>query len=455
MIPTTLIPITDIKVGDRYRTDLGDIASLAESIRTLGQIQPCVVDQHMNLVAGRRRLAARESLKLPDCPVTFLEVLTEADRFALELEENIQREDTKWQDNVCAVERIHRYKVRENALVGKSWTIIDTGVLVGKGKSYVHYCNELAKYIRAADKDIIAAEGPSEAIKVLAKRAEDVAQKRLAELTIPKVSIPVKATITPTDAPDLLAGLVDDSPVVIPLSKMLVYGPWEEKLQTVSKQFDHIICDPPYAIDMRMLDQTNTGHDNIQRVVDTHQVEQNVMMLEAFIGAAYKEMKDNGFLVMWCDYSMWETLCDNGRDAGFNVQKWPFIWCKTHPCLNQAAQYNTTKNHEPCIIMRKGKALIPKPVMSSYVLASNDSAKATFKHPFAKPFEVWKALIEAVTIPGEVVLDPFAGCGSSTVTALQLNRRVLAIEKDETHWPGLVENVSRFYKTRFNSVRFE
>jgi ParB family chromosome partitioning protein len=57
--------ISDIRVGDnRHRRELGDIAGLAESIRTIGLLHPITVDAEGNLLAGARRLAACKQLGL-------------------------------------------------------------------------------------------------------------------------------------------------------------------------------------------------------------------------------------------------------------------------------------------------------------------------------------------------------------------------------------------------------
>jgi ParB-like chromosome segregation protein Spo0J len=54
--------ITDIAVVDRHRTDLGDVAGLADSMRDVGQQQPITITSDMRLVAHERRLAAAKKL---------------------------------------------------------------------------------------------------------------------------------------------------------------------------------------------------------------------------------------------------------------------------------------------------------------------------------------------------------------------------------------------------------
>lgn len=63
--------IKDIKLGDRFRQDLGDYKKLAKSIEEIGLLHPVVVNEDNVLIAGARRLeACAEILKWKDIPVT-------------------------------------------------------------------------------------------------------------------------------------------------------------------------------------------------------------------------------------------------------------------------------------------------------------------------------------------------------------------------------------------------
>ncbi|GDX27213.1 hypothetical protein LBMAG12_15870 [Actinomycetes bacterium] len=54
--------IADIKVGSRHRKDMGDLTSLAESIRQEGLLQPIGVTEKLELVFGERRLRAHRDI---------------------------------------------------------------------------------------------------------------------------------------------------------------------------------------------------------------------------------------------------------------------------------------------------------------------------------------------------------------------------------------------------------
>lgn len=89
----TRMKVSEITVGERRRSDMGDIAGLATSIQEYGLLHPIIVDDDGVLIAGGRRLAAMVKLGFEDVPVRRWQTLGEDDRRIIELEENLQRKD--------------------------------------------------------------------------------------------------------------------------------------------------------------------------------------------------------------------------------------------------------------------------------------------------------------------------------------------------------------------------
>lgn len=56
-----------------------------------------------------------------------------------------------------------------------------------------------------------------------------------------------------------------------------------------------------------------------------------------------------------------------------------------------------------------------------------------YDHPCAKPIRQWRWLINRVSLPGEIVCDPFMGSGTTLEAAKYLNRRVIGIEIEERY----------------------
>lgn len=90
--------IKDIKIGDRFRKDLGDYQALAESIKEVGLLHPVVINEDNILVAGARRLeACAEILGWKEIPVT---VVTMKDILKGEFHENSNRKDFTVEESV-------------------------------------------------------------------------------------------------------------------------------------------------------------------------------------------------------------------------------------------------------------------------------------------------------------------------------------------------------------------
>jgi ParB/RepB/Spo0J family partition protein len=108
-----LMRIDQIQVGFRYRKDLGDLWSLADSISEVGLLHPVVVTPEGRLIAGQRRLEACLLLGWKDVPVTVVDLYQAARG---EAHENFVRKDLLPSEIVAlkrAIEPLERRAARE------------------------------------------------------------------------------------------------------------------------------------------------------------------------------------------------------------------------------------------------------------------------------------------------------------------------------------------------------
>ncbi len=70
---------------------------------------------------------------------------------------------------------------------------------------------------------------------------------------------------------------------------------------------------------------------------------------------------------------------------------------------------------------------------TSIVPANGTIERKLYSNPFAKPFEAWKFLIQAVAHPGQVIFDPFAGQCSCPRACINLGFEFRAIEIEQHH----------------------
>jgi site-specific DNA-methyltransferase (adenine-specific) len=82
------------------------------------------------------------------------------------------------------------------------------------------------------------------------------------------------------------------------------------------------------------------------------------------------------------------------------------------------------------------KLCVPVPLWQSNVWtlgAPTTDEKQFGKHPTQKPIALIERCLLASTNPGDLVLDPFMGGGTTAIAALRLNRGCVGIEWDESH----------------------
>lgn len=473
---TISIPSIQRAVRIRSREKYGDIKSIACSISDIGLIEPIVLskeaDGSYKLVAGDRRITALEHLGFtelfhgttldPQRPgFIFADEVPEDKRIEAELDENLHRLQMDWIDETLAIDKIHKLKQKTNV----KWGVRQTAaVMKGSDRTKVSYAVRIAKFLRAGDAELLACKNMSDAIATMIKRKEDEALAELQRRVMPKVdalpSSPVAFDTASLDSfldtfnipfgkegdatsktqdpnqkvessPGATKVPTSVAPIDIPFSSMFRHGDAIELLASYPVDcFDHIVTDPPYGIDM-----SNFDEKQVASVAATHDVTQNISMFEPFLRHAFRIVKPQGFLVFFYDLDHHEKLQHLAEDVGWRVQRWPFLACKSSPCRNQAPQYNTTKNYEAVMFLRKDdKTVLRKPVTSSWKSYDFSIERELYSNPFAKPFELWKDLFDMIAFTGQRILDPFCGEMSSCRAAANCGLIPSGIEIDEKHF---------------------
>lgn len=85
------VEISRITVKKRLRKELGDLASLVNSLNTYGQLYPIIINKRYELISGQRRLEAAKHLGWTSIKTIFMDKSTSLEMLEMEMEENIER----------------------------------------------------------------------------------------------------------------------------------------------------------------------------------------------------------------------------------------------------------------------------------------------------------------------------------------------------------------------------
>jgi site-specific DNA-methyltransferase (adenine-specific) len=185
---------------------------------------------------------------------------------------------------------------------------------------------------------------------------------------------------------------------------------------------DAIITDPPYGINY--VSQTGA------------KIKNDKSPFIWFLYDAFRVLKSGesgrGSLVCFTRWDVQQTFIDAMKLAGFNVRS-EVIWDKVvHGMGDCKTQFAPT--HENIIFAIKGKYSFPGHRPKDIVTFSRITGNQQMVHPTEKPVGLLANLITSVTKPGDLILDPFAGSGSTLVAAKKTGRRFIGVELDDDYY---------------------
>ncbi len=176
---------------------------------------------------------------------------------------------------------------------------------------------------------------------------------------------------------------------------------------------DLVLTDPPYLVNYR--DRTGRSIANDR---------ESTWVSPAFAQIAWV-MKDNACCVSFYGWQAVDTFMSAWRAAGLHP-----VAHLVFPKRYASSRGTFAAYHEQAYVLAKTPRLrVANPVPD--VLPWSYTGNAL--HPTQKPVEALRPIIAALTKPGDLVLDPFCGSGSTLVAAQALGRDHLGIELDESH----------------------
>lgn len=203
-----------------------------------------------------------------------------------------------------------------------------------------------------------------------------------------------------------------------------------QKLIDDGVKVDHIICDPPYNIDIADWD--------------------NDFDFEKACELCYKLLKNNGNLII---FNGWSGVCNtiNLFSKKFKLMNW-IVWDRIK---GRGAKKNFVSTREDILWFSNAEEPTFHKLQSNIKKATagmgekNGEENRTLSnvwsdispivpwsqeknsHPSQKPIELMERCVNIWTNPGEVILDFTMGSGSTGRAALNCHRKFIGIERDK------------------------
>ena len=351
------------------------VNKLRSSLREFGFVNPVIIDQDKNVIAGHGRLMAAKEEGITEVPCVLVDYLTEAQKKAYILADNRYAQDAGWDEELLRLEI--------EALEGMDFDVSLTGF----------DDQEIADLF--ADDESTGAEDDDFDLSDALEKAAFVERGDVWQ--VGRHRLMCGDATSPEDVATLMDG----------------------------KKANLIITDPPYNVAFESSDGLSIKNDKME----------NDKFYE-FLLAAFKNMaehleKGGSAYVFHAD-----TEGLNFRkafiDAGFHLSGC-CIWVKNSLVLGRS---DYQWQHEPVLygFLQNGKHYWSKNAGRSQTTIWNfDKPKKNKNHPTSKPLDLLAYPIGNSSQENAIVIDTFGGSGSTLMTCEQTNRICHTMELDEKY----------------------
>ena len=226
------------------------------------------------------------------------------------------------------------------------------------------------------------------------------------------------------------------------MTNQIILGDCFEVLKTIPKNsIDLILIDPPYLISRnsnftnysdKISPELKIKYGNLS--IDFGDWDKSELDWNYLFGEYNRILKNGGQLIIF--YDIWKSnelklMADKYKLKQHRVCQ----WVKTNPVpvnsklnyLSNAIEYFFcfTKGKNPTFNSEYDKGIYTFPICHG---------KERTEHPTQKPLELIKSIIKKHTNEDDIVVDTFAGSGTTGVACVELKRKFILIEKEENYF---------------------
>ena len=185
---------------------------------------------------------------------------------------------------------------------------------------------------------------------------------------------------------------------------------------------DLVLTDPPYLVNYVDRSGRSIGNDRTDE------------WLTPAFAQMFRVLRDDAFCISFYGWNRVDRFFAAWRAAGFRVVG-HIVFAKQYQSNARFLAYQ----HESAYLLAKGQPALPATPLPDVLPWKYTGNR---HHPTQKPVECLTPLIETFTRPRDIVLDPFAGSGSTCVAARQTGRRFYGIEMDPKYHDAAMQRLA-------------
>ncbi len=180
-----------------------------------------------------------------------------------------------------------------------------------------------------------------------------------------------------------------------------------------NNSIDLVITDPPYLGKYKdRQGRTLANDDNADGVLPVY-------------NELFRTLKPNNYCISFYGWNAIAEFYAAWTNAGFRTVG-HIVWPKRYASKKGVVEYR----HESAFVLAKGYPDKPQHLISD---VQNWHYTGNRSHPTQKAVSVIEPLVRSFSKPGDLILDPFSGSGTTTVAAALNARDYIGIELEEKY----------------------
>jgi len=395
--------------------------ALKQDIDENGIIVPISVDDEGNVIDGHHRLRAARELGIANPPMEVKEGLDHSEKRSLAYRLNMQRR----QINRQTKKQLIKQRLNELIDAGIDKTDEDVADELGCSESRVRQVRKTVVNSKLTDdgnnrnvadfttvSDYATNEQKDKLIKDLLVENPDASNREIADQL--GVSHPMvgsrrdeldtlyRPELHNADATELLADVPADT-------------------------FDLVVTDPPYGIAFDGNRYDTASHTELDGDNDTE-------LITAIAPELARVLKPDRHCYLFC---RWDVLPDvlPAYEAAFDSVDTAIVWDKDDGGHGMGDLSDWAPRYELVLKCSNGSRELQCDSRPANVIRQQDArfTDGEKSHPTEKPQPLLETLIEASTVEGELVCDPFGGVHTTARAAVTTGRKAVSVEIDTDH----------------------
>jgi site-specific DNA-methyltransferase (adenine-specific) len=245
---------------------------------------------------------------------------------------------------------------------------------------------------------------------------------------------------------------------MLPINKIYNMDCLEGMKLIPDNSIDLVVTDPPYkivqggcsnkAVTINACGGILNKHDgdNTELVKKGKIFNHNEIQFNEWLPEIYRVLKDNSHCYIMINGRNLAELQMEAEKVGFRFHN-IIAWDKGNATPNKWYMQRL----EFILFMFKGEAKKINNMGTTTLLQVPNIKRGTKLHPTEKPVDLMKILIENSSKKNDIVLEPFAGCGSTLLACKETGRNFIGFELDK-HYHSIAEKRLLNYQEQLKIV---